>query len=534
MKTIEGEPASLAAGSAQWYPHDLFDADYYVRQFPASANDPVAHFQEEGDARGADPSPYFSTTFYKQAYPDWSSRGARTALEDFLFCLELGYQRQPHPLIDPAYYLEQHEDLTDIGDDAVMHFVRHGDEERRRPSAGFDAVFYADCYLPLGAGNPLKHFVVEGSRKGYLPLPASQTRQQSASLAGELTVHLKRPIILGVHDAQRGGVPILALDLARALRSRGWDPVFALVRAGPLLEQFRSLGPTLILAEGWDRDGWQAGLPAEAPMIITTAAAAQLAIGSHRSLVLINEMPDYVRENGFVANLCRARDAGAKLVVSFERMARTLEPELGHVHTLLVGMLTLAFTLAGARAVRRQVRNGSGPVFIGAGYADRRKGFDLFLEAARMLAVERPSAHFVWLGDVDGWARQLADQAVADGLRLMLPGFVENSIDWYINADVYLLTSRQDPGPTTAANAAAMGKPVVAYDTDIGMRDAIADHAAFVKPGHVDEFVKTALDRVGETAGQRRYRRRQVRSLTSFDTYVDALLELLTARSADA
>nr|WP_068479363.1 hypothetical protein [Pseudoclavibacter helvolus] len=56
-------------------------------------------------------------------------------------------------------------------------------------------------------------------------------------------------------------------------------------------------------------------------------------------------------------------------------------------------------------------------------------------------------------------------------MRLLLPGFQASPADWYAAADVYLLTSRQDPGPTTVVDAACVGVPFVGLETDIGLRD---------------------------------------------------------------
>jgi hypothetical protein len=45
----------------------LFDAEYYLRQYPEVARsgmDPIVHYLEIGAKQGKDPSPYFETAFY--------------------------------------------------------------------------------------------------------------------------------------------------------------------------------------------------------------------------------------------------------------------------------------------------------------------------------------------------------------------------------------------------------------------------------------------------------------------------------------
>lgn len=284
---------------------------------------------------------------------------------------------------------------------------------------------------------------------------------------------LARPLLLVVHDAQPAGVPILTLDLARELRARGFDPLFLLDHAGPMLEQFRALGPGLIAAEGWDIAGLAHALPPDGPVIVCTAVASAQAVplagAGLNCLLLIHEMADYLRDQGLMPHLHEAEARGARLLVSMPNTVAGFATSPGSVAQILPGVRLPKTALADFRRARDWRRAGAGPVFISAGHADRRKGFDLFLSAANRIRAQRHDARFVWRGALDGWARDLADRALADGLPLTLPGFVADSLAWYRAADVYLLTSRQDPGPMTVIRAAAVGTPFVGYAADIGL-----------------------------------------------------------------
>lgn len=521
--------------------HDLFDGDHYRRQTGLALGDDAAlkHFLTTGEASGLDPCPYFSTRAYKALYPDWAGQGAATAIEDFLTRIERGEQRRPHPLIDPDYYRAAYPDLSGLGALAPLHFIRHGDREGRNPSAGFDAGFYRRCYQPLGQGHPFRHYITEGAALGLLPLPQPRDVLASQVAMRQASAGLARPFLLAAHDAQAAGVPILTLDLATALRKRGYDPVFLLGNAGPLAARFRALGPVFVLAEGWDGAGLAAGLPPETPAIVNTAAAASLAVSLAGAglpvLVLIHEMADYVRDHGFLPDLCAARGAGAGLIVSMPRMAAALAEDPGGVDLLRPGIVLPPIPLAAFRAVREGLRGRGGPVFIGAGHADRRKGFDLFLTAAARIAKERADARFVWLGALDPWAQDLAVAARGQGLDLTLPGFVADSLAWYRGADVYLLTSRQDPGPMTAVHAAAVGTPFVGYAADIGLIGLSEGVGRFVPPGDEAGFVAAVLEAAAAvTSASRRVLRRKVRAETAFVPYVDALLTRLGKPSASA
>lgn len=515
--------------------HEFFDHTYYLCQSGRhlDAAESLAHFLREGDAQGLNPSPYFSTRWYKARYPNWSRRGAATAIEDFFFRVGKAEMRAPHPLIDPDYYRGAYADLADLGAMAPLHFMRHGDGEGRSPSAAFDAAFYRRCYLPLGASHPFCHYVSEGASRGYLPCAAHRSVEASYQAMQRAVAELPNPILLVSHDAQAAGVPILTLDLARALALRGWQPVFLLGHAGPLLDQFRALGPAFIMAEGWSDTGLARGLAAGTPVLVNTSSAAGLAVplarAGLRTLILIHEMADFIQEQDLLPALQQASATGAGLIASMPRMVQALAETVGHVEHIRPGITLPRTKMASFRAGRQwRHRQGAGKVFVSAGYADRRKGFDLFLEAATAIAAHAPDSRFVWLGALDDWARGLAFDAVAAGLDLTLPGFVTDSLAWYRAADVYLLTSRQDPGPATAIHAAAVGTPFVGYAADIGLIGISDGVGHFVPPGATGAYVRTALDlAAGNTVALRRGLRRHIRTEAGFAPYVDALLARL-------
>lgn len=480
---------------------------------------------------GFDPGPYFSTLFYKQRYPQWQANGACTALDDFLRQVRMGRVRQPHPLIDPLYYLSAYPDLAGLGARGVVHFIEHGDAEVRSPSAEFDAGFYQRCYLALDRRHPFRHFVTIGRELGFLPVPDPRSRSLSCDAMAGLTRDLARPVLLCLHDAQSAGVPILTLDLAAAFAERGWHPIFAMHRAGPLIDRFRQLGPVLVLAEGWNWAGLFEGLPRQTPVVLNTAAAVDMATAiraGHPMVVLMHEMAQYIRDQGYVAHLRSAQAGGARLIASMPRMAEALADELGPLEVLRPGISLPKASLRDFRRMRRWRRRQDGPVFIGAGHADRRKGFDLFLDAAARLAEVHADARFIWLGALDHWARGLADEALARGLDLNLPGFVADSLAWYRAADVYLLTSRQDPGPTTVIHAAATGTPFVGYAADIGIIGMTEGVGDFVPAGDIGAYVTAACSAAAAASATRRHAlRKRIRAETAFAPYVDAVLSRL-------
>lgn len=75
------------------------------------------------------------------------------------------------PLFDAGWYTAQHADVVRSGGDPLLHYIRYGASEGRRPSVYFDPVFYREQYKDkLGSGeNPLAHYLVKGRALGLKP-----------------------------------------------------------------------------------------------------------------------------------------------------------------------------------------------------------------------------------------------------------------------------------------------------------------------------------------------------------------------------
>jgi glycosyltransferase involved in cell wall biosynthesis len=121
----------------------------------------------------------------------------------------------------------------------------------------------------------------------------------------------------------------------------------------------------------------------------------------------------------------------------------------------------------------------------GSGTADWRKGADLFVQLARVVCRQRSHACFAWVGG--GCATDLAkfehDVRLA-GLseKVRLVGVVSKPADYVAAADVFVLTSREDPYPLVCLEAAAMAKPIVCFAGAGGMPEFVEEDCGFVVP----------------------------------------------------
>jgi hypothetical protein len=127
-------------------------------------------------------------------------------------------------------------------------------------------------------------------------------------------------------------------------------------------------------------------------------------------------------------------------------------------------------------------------VVVGMGAIQIRKGVDLFIAIASLaqrLAGERTIA-FLWVGhgyrpDEDlAYSAYLRDQIIRSDLRnrLEILDEVADLKPIYDRADLFLLTSRLDPLPNVAIEAALKGLPVICFDRASGLAELLEQNDA--------------------------------------------------------
>lgn len=115
-------------------------------------------------------------------------------------------------------------------------------------------------------------------------------------------------------------------------------------------------------------------------------------------------------------------------------------------------------------------------VILGVGSGDKRKGFDLFLELASKSLDD--STSFVWVGSysIEIYCEFMNKNKINTIHNLYLTGFIENKDvlnTFYAAAEVFSLTSREDPFPSVVLQAFNSKVPVVAFENAGGFADIV-------------------------------------------------------------
>ena len=375
------------------------------------------------------------------------------------------------------------------------------------------------------------------------------TGRAAVGVAGRAAV--TRPVLLVGHDAFPAGAQLLLLNLVRTLRAvHGIEVEVVLLGDGALLDAYRAEGGVTVLPGGMGLAQLAVTLAARGfrDAIVNTVAAARavapLAAAGIGSTLLVHELPRLLREKG-LAEEARAGSAAARQVVF---AAAAVRDRFAEIAPVLAGR---AFVMPqgvyrAVEAVDREARRaalgvGSEAVLaMGMGYADLRKGFDLFLQAWRTAQGGKAEMHFLWVGTIEpvvlAYLGGEMAAAAAAGTFHHIPHATDGA-DWLAAADVFLLTSREDPFPTVVLEAMSAGVPTVAFEESGGVPDMLrecragvsvplGDVAAMVSQARGVGAVPRTRERRRAWAAGRQALRRRVRETFDFERYAGGLLAL--------
>jgi hypothetical protein len=281
----------------------------------------------------------------------------------------------------------------------------------------------------------------------------------------------------------------------------------------------------------------------------TTASglfAADLASAGLRVVSLVHELPGVIASMHLQAQAAAIAEsahsvvfAGEAVRAGFERFA-ALAPGQAVIRTQGLykrNRFRDAQAIAGARAALRE-RLGipaDALVVLCVGYADLRKGADLFVRVGELLVRQDPRVHLVWLGHRDPALGPQLDALVAAaglGAKVHFPGRDADTDPWYAGSDLYALTSREDPFPTVIMEALDVGVPVVAFAGAGGFDAMLARAGGRLAPAlDVGAYARECAALLAD-AGERRRLGEAGRELVAreydFPAYVGDLLGLLS------
>ena len=312
--------------------------------------------------------------------------------------------------------------------------------------------------------------------------------QATADALRKFPLDQGRPSIVVVsHDAYFHGAQRLALALTETLGGQlGYDVQVLLCGTGPLAERFAQAGQvhdfyspssTPEVRERIVRELYARGARIALCNTSVVGSTVELLKKAGFSVVsMIHELPGligYYNLEESIATIARHADQvvfPAAVVRDRFTELTNLDPEKALVRPQ--GLLA-PNRFAGRRdEARRALRSRLGldedaRIVLAVGFADHRKGIDLFVDVGLRLVDDLADVTFVWVGhhqaEAFSAARARVEHAGADA-RFLFPGLVEDPDVFFAGADVYLMTSREDPFPLVVLDALDAELPIIGFD----------------------------------------------------------------------
>ena len=304
------------------------------------------------------------------------------------------------------------------------------------------------------------------------------------------------PVLQLLVSTAAGGGPRHVFDLATGLRARGFDPIVAGPRDGPLFEEFRAAGFTTIelatnsLAPSVTREtvgiirsrgielvhshGKGAGLHGRLGARLCRVPAVHTHHGIHYEQYSTPGRVAYLalerwlaRRTAAVISVSRAGEAEGRALGLFSAAQSRVIPNGVDVAALASAALDHA-------AARAALELGAGDRVVGgAARFDPVKGLDRLLRAVSALPDRDVQVVLIGAGEELERMRTLATALGLSG-RARFPGALPVAARLFRAFDIYVSTSRKEGLPMGVLEAMALGLPVIATDI-AGHREALGD-----------------------------------------------------------
>lgn len=349
---------------------------------------------------------------------------------------------------------------------------------------------------------------------GYAFLNATSRVLAATGAAGRSVIDpkLRLRLLVVSHDAARAGAQILLLEHLRWLkRHAAVDIHLIILQDGALRADFEATCPVLLCPpQRLSVDALKkfCGMP---DLIFGNTAVAAAAYDTLSTLGVpiithVHELEQSLQKFAGQATLDKMLRYTNRYVAASESIRQNLISRHGvtpdAIQTIRAFITPTPIHESPNRSYLHHlgIRQDS-LIVLGCGSRDWRKGVDIFVEVARRVleTPNCPSVTFIWIGG--GSDPSISDpQELAENYGLskqvLLLGEQADPQPYFQAADIFLLTSREDPFPLVCLEAAASKTPVICFDETGDMPEFVGLGGGFVTPKEDVEAMATQVFRL--------------------------------------
>ncbi len=382
--------------------------------------------------------------------------------------------------------------FTDFSLQTFSEWLKDTVQHTRFEQAEDSRFFFINAWNEWAEGTYLE----PDRRYGYGCLEAVRTAlNECDSKLGELKDSTKS-VVYVCHDAHLHGAQMLSLNIVREMKEHfGFQVYLILLGGGVLTEQFEKYATVFdfsldITSENSQRDLLQEirklGVNiAYCSTVVSGSLVDVLKTTGYCVVTLVHELSSVIKSYGLEREASSIAQNSDKIIFPSQKVSLSFIASFPVSKDRYVVRPQGVFLDNPYKEDRPSAKDkvcsllaipNDSKIVLAVGYADLRKGVDIFVKVAKEVLGHTENTYFVWVGNRE---KELALWLQHDISIFGLEGkilFIDATDDiahFYSAANVFVLPSREDPFPIVLLDAMAAGTPVVGFRDAGGFEDIV-------------------------------------------------------------
>jgi len=326
-----------------------------------------------------------------------------------------------------------------------------------------------------------------------------------------------RRIIYVSHDTCFNGAQMLSLNIIRQLHEVFNYDVYVIVKSGgELSNKFRTYAKKMLciaddISSEKELISWVEETGAKKAMcntVVTGDILKTLSECGISCISMIHEMEKVIHQYSCEDNLHQIIIGAKKIVFASDYVRRSVN-KVEYIPNEKIdiypqGMYTPNHSHDDRDKMRLNLRRryqlpDTSNIVLNVAFGDYRKGIDLFARCAANVCSEANDYVFIWVGNVEPKMRDLVWEIIrgtpAEN-KLIYAGSQNDIISYYMAADIFLLTSREDPFPSVVLEAMNACLPVVAFEGGGGYVEIVNEQTGMLVPMEDTDEMSTMVSQL--------------------------------------
>ena len=495
--------------------YQLVDKRYYRKTYPETRSfilPPAVHFCLYGWKQLKNPNAWFNTKNYFRSRPDVQQFGMNP-LSHYYYEKRVKHKQSVRKIsrdnnaqgkpngnaikkaavFDKNYYAQ----YGNYKGSAYKHYINFGEKEGHSPNEYFDPAFYLSAYadVRISKKNAFEHFRKFGQFDGLTPFSFYEKSGR---------IKHGKPLLFVGHDAQRAGSEIVLLDIVKWFFSHTFRPIYVLLlNGGPLITDYCQFANVYTLSSELvdEKEALEKFIAPDFDFIyLNTVVSArflniikQLDIDIsapvishiHEMELVLKQYPDELK---LLKGSTKHWISASPTITSTLAQKFEIDPDnISTIHAFISPVIESATAEVNTHRIKARKSLGLKKdtfVVLGCGTVYWRKGVDLFLETAKKTRQNGLNVDFVWIGNGPDLDKHKNALSPAEKQYIHLVGDLPDASSFIVAADLFFLSSREDPFPLVVLEAAQFGIPALCFKGTSGIVDFIKSDAGIT----VDAF----------------------------------------------